>query len=123
MRERALCSKYPQGCVQLILLGAHERIDPGSLADAVDVAVVQVVQAAGQPVAALADEHQIEDAGEVVQVLADVVEAHDLGRFRERRMPISGAVAATLLAVEQPSISADIAHRAKADGDAPSRSS
>ena len=55
----------------------------------------------------LADEHQIEDAGEVVQVLADVVEAHDLGRFRERRMPISGAVAATLLAVEQPSISAD----------------
>jgi len=71
MRGRALCSKYPQGCVQLILLGAHEGIDPGSLADAVDVAVVQVVQAAGQPVVALAAEHQIEDAGEVVQVLAE----------------------------------------------------
>jgi hypothetical protein len=41
-----------------------------------------------------------------VRVLADVVKVHDLGHFREHRMPISGAVAATLQAVEQPSISA-----------------
>jgi len=59
----------------------------------------------GQPVVALAAEHELEDAGEVVRVLADVVKVHDLGHFREHRMPISGAVAATLQAVEQPSIS------------------
>jgi hypothetical protein len=60
----------------------------------------------GGPVGALAAEHELEDADEVVRVLADVVKVHDLGHFREHRMPISGAVAATLLAVEQPSISA-----------------
>jgi hypothetical protein len=60
----------------------------------------------GQPVVALAAEHELEDADEVVRVLADVVKVHDLGHFREHRMPISGAVAATLQAVEQPSISA-----------------
>lgn len=86
MRRRAVL-QVPQRRVQLILLGAHDGIDPGSLADAVDVAVVQVIQAAGQPVVALADEHELEDAGELVQVLADVVEAHDLGRFGEHRMP------------------------------------
>jgi hypothetical protein len=59
-----------------------------------------------QPVVALAAEHELEDADEVVRVLADVVKVHDLGHFREDRVPISGAVAATLLAVEQPSISA-----------------
>jgi hypothetical protein len=60
----------------------------------------------GQPVVALTAEHELEDADEVVRVLADVVKVHDLGHFREHRTPISGAVAATLQAVEQPSISA-----------------
>jgi hypothetical protein len=40
-----------------------------------------------QPVVALAAEHELENADEVVPVLADVVKAHDLGHFRNTECP------------------------------------
>ena len=41
--------------------------------------MVQVVQPCGEPLFALVAEHELQDAGELVQVLAGMVEVHDLG--------------------------------------------
>jgi hypothetical protein len=55
---------------------------PGSGADAVDVAVVEVVQADGEPFLAPLAEYELQDLGEVVEVLAGVEQVHDLRGFR-----------------------------------------
>ena len=51
----------------------------GGGADAVDVAVVEVVQAGGGPFVALVAEHELQDAGEVVEVPAGMPDTGDLG--------------------------------------------
>ena len=51
-----------EGRVELVFLGAHQGVDAGCGADAVDVAVVQVVQAGGEPVLALVAEHELQEA-------------------------------------------------------------
>src|SRR5208283_1475755 len=52
-------------------------------ADAVDVAVVEVLQAGGEPFVLSVQQHELQLAGEVVDVLAGVEQVHDLGGLRE----------------------------------------
>src|ERR1017187_9554845 len=56
--------------VQRGFLHADEGIFPGGVADAVDVAVVEVLEAGGEPVVFLVAEHEFEGPGGVVEVLA-----------------------------------------------------
>ena len=72
-----------QGRVQLVFLDAVEGVGAGGGADAVDVAVVEVLQAGGEPVVFAVAEHELQEAGEVVQVLAGVEQVHDLGGLGE----------------------------------------
>jgi hypothetical protein len=55
----------------------------GGGADAVEVAVVEAVQAGGEPFVALVAEHELQDAGEVVEVLAGMPDIDDLGGLGE----------------------------------------
>ena len=62
-------------------------VDTGGRADAVDVAVVKVLQAGGEPFFFPVAEHELQEAGEVVQVLAGVEQVDDLGGFRYLKLP------------------------------------
>jgi len=64
-------------------LDAFEGVGAGGPADAVDVSVVEVLDAGGEPFVFPVQEHELQEAGEVVQVLAGVVEIDDLGGFGE----------------------------------------
>jgi len=72
-----------QGGVQLVLLDSGERELAGGRHDAVDVAVVEVLQPGGEPLVLAVQQHELQEAGEVVDVLAGVVEVHDLGGLGE----------------------------------------
>ncbi|MGO9726836.1 MAG: hypothetical protein ACLPN6_16045 [Streptosporangiaceae bacterium] len=74
-----------QGRIQLVFRDALEREDAGGLADPVDIAVVQVLQAGGEPFVFLVAEDEFQLAGEVVEVLAGVEQAGDLGGLGEFR--------------------------------------
>jgi hypothetical protein len=69
--------------VDLVFLSPDERVLPGGGHDAVDVAVVEVFQAGGEPLVLMVAQHELQLAGEVVQVLAGVEQVHDLGGLRE----------------------------------------
>ena len=56
-----------------------EGVDASRVAEAVDVAVVQVLKACGEPFFLAVAEHELQEAGEIVQVLAGVVKIDDLG--------------------------------------------
>ena len=45
--------------------------------------MVEVLQAGGEPFVFLVAEHELQEAGEVVQVLAGVEQVHDLGGLGE----------------------------------------
>ena len=47
--------------------------------------MVKVFHPGGEPIILLVPEHELKGAGEVVQVLAGVIEIDDLGRFGEFR--------------------------------------
>jgi hypothetical protein len=68
-----------EGGVQLVLLDAGEGERAGGGRDAVDVAVAGVFQPGGEPFVFVVQQHELQQAGEVVDVLAGVVEVHDLG--------------------------------------------
>jgi hypothetical protein len=51
--------------------------------DAVDIAVVEVFEAGGEPFVLAVAQHELEPAGEVVQVLAGVEQVDDLGGLGE----------------------------------------
>ena len=81
-----------QGLVQVVFLAAREGLGPGGGADAVDVAVVKVVQAADEPGLVLVAEHELQDVGELVHVLAGVVEVHDLGGLGNLAVAMLGQI-------------------------------
>ena len=64
--------------------------------DAVDAAVVEVLQAGGEPFLLAVAQHELEPTGEVVEVLAGVVEVDDLGggEFRGGDAPDPGGAIA-----------------------------
>ena len=72
-----------QGLVQLVFLDALQRVLAGGGDDAVDVAVAGVFQAGGEPFVLVVEQHELQGAGEVVEVLAGVVEVDDLGGLGE----------------------------------------
>ena len=79
-------SESPQRAVDLVFLFiADERVLPGGGRGAVDVTVVEVFQAGGEPLVLMVQQHELQRAGEVVQVLAGVEQVHDLGGLRELR--------------------------------------
>ena len=65
--------------VELVFLDAFEGEEAGGLADAVDVAVIQVFHPCGEPFVRAVQQHELQEAGEVVQVLAGVEQVDDLG--------------------------------------------
>jgi hypothetical protein len=74
-----------QGGADLVFLHAFEGVLAGGPDDAVDVAVVEVFQPGGDPFFLPVAEHELELAGEVVDVLAGVEQIHDLGGLGELR--------------------------------------
>ena len=72
-----------QGGVQLVFPGAGEGERAGGSHDAVGVAVVQVFQPGGEPLVFVVQQHELQEAGQVVDVLAGVVEVDDLGCLGE----------------------------------------
>ena len=67
----------------LVFLDAFEGVFADGGLDAVDVAVVEVFEAGGEPFVPAVAEHELQGAGEGVQVLAGVVEVDDLGGLGE----------------------------------------
>jgi hypothetical protein len=67
-----------EGGVQLVFLHPGEGVLARGGDDAADVAVVEVLQAGGEPFVRAVAEHELQDAGEAVEVLAGVVEVDDI---------------------------------------------
>jgi hypothetical protein len=74
-----------QGCVQRLGFRPGERELAGGGGEGADVAAVQLGEPLGEPFLAMGAEHEFQQPGQVVQVLAGVVEAGDLGGFGECR--------------------------------------
>ncbi len=72
-----------QGGVQFVGFGAGQREGAGGGQQCREVAVVELAAAFGDPGGVLVAEHEGEQLAEVVQVLAGVVQVHDLGGFGE----------------------------------------
>jgi len=68
-----------------VFLDSFEGVFADGGLDAVDVAVVEVFEAGGEPFVPSAAEHELQGPGEGVQVLAGVAEADDLGGLGELR--------------------------------------
>ena len=69
--------------VDLGFLDTFEGVLASCPDDAVDVAAVEVLQAGGEPFLLVVQQHELQPAGKVVDVLAGMVKVGDLGRLRE----------------------------------------
>src|SRR5258708_11668993 len=67
----------------LVFLDSFERVAADGCLDAVDVAVVEVFQAGGEPLVPVVEQHELQGPGQGVQVLAGVVEVDDLSGLGE----------------------------------------
>ena len=61
-----------QGGAELVFFDALEGVGAGGPADAVDVSVIEVPDAGSEPFVLAVQQHELQQAGEVVQVLAGV---------------------------------------------------
>ena len=71
----------------VFFLDSFEGVSADGGLDAVDVAVVEVFEAGGEPFVPSAAEHELQGPGEGVQVLAGVVEVDDLGGLGYLKLP------------------------------------
>src|SRR5262249_59168005 len=95
-----------QGGVEIAGLAAGEGEGAGGGADRGDVAGVEFAEPGGEPFLAVVAEGEFQQPGQVVQVLAGVIQVDDLGGFRE--VP-GGEVPDPVRAVAQDDQLADVA--------------